>query len=109
MTFDVIDDLSTITGIYKYQLDQVADKAQAEICNCVLEAMQSGDNRCVLDIGIGTLVIGIDEDGAEYKFIPSKQLEEKLIKTVETKKSPLQGMLESRVNMRMLNIYKELL
>lgn len=109
MTFDMINDLSVLTGIYRYQLEQVAGKAQLEICHCVLETMKSKEDICVLDIGIGELVISCDEDGVEYKFIPAKQLEDKLIKTVETGRSPLQETIESKVNNRMLNIYKELL
>ena len=109
MTFDIISDLSTLTGIYKYQLEQVADKAQLDMCHCVLETIDSRDKVCVMNVGIGELVVSVDEDGIEYKFIPSKSFEDKLVSTVQSGESPLQASLETKVNSRMLNIYKELL
>ena len=108
MTIDIYSDVSDLLGLYKQQLDQISDAVQKDICQCILESIENEEDVCVVDIGIGNLIIGIDEDGLEYKFIPSDKLEDMIRSSLETGESPLQKQVENKITKRMLRIYKEL-
>lgn len=104
---NVIDDLATITTIQKDILNKLVSYTNWIIVDAV------DDNGGVaplveLDIGIGVLQL-INRDVLEYRFVPSKELEDALVTFLSEKKNPLKLNLEQRLVSRITNVYKEIL
>ena len=62
-----------------------------------------------MNIGIGTLIIINNDDSLIYKFKPSQQLEESLIKTTTTGINPLSSTLEQILVNKITNTYKDIM
>ena len=109
MEYKVLEELSTITGIAKNGMLKLFDNMQLCICNDALESLHSGEEICELNIGLGKLLLRVDDDEILYKFIPSNQLEKQLIDTIKNDSSPLIAQAENYLCKRFTNTYKELL
>lgn len=108
MKVDLKKDLSIFSGIPVSKFDDLIEKSNFDICQSVKEYLTNNDEQCIVDIGIGDLIIQKIDDELEFKFIPSDVLQKYLIKTIEDGKSPLTKKLELIITDRMLKIYKEL-
>lgn len=108
MTFNLIDDLSTLTTIPSGTLNKLADKVSYIICNNLEESVLNSDNIMELNVGIGTLILSIEDNSLEYKFIPSQKLETSIVNTIKNKKNPLETTLEKSLVSRILNAYKDM-
>lgn len=109
MNFNLSEDLSKLTTIPEWQFQKLTQLSQEDICQCITDSISDGDGVCRVDIGIGTLIIGIDGDSVQYKFIPCKQFEQMVVDSVNGDREFLKENIEISTNMRMLRIYKELL
>lgn len=108
MKFNMLEDLSTITTIPLLPMQELFQKGAICICDNVNETLKNKENECEIDIGIGKLLLRIDTEYIEYKFIPSSKLEENLINTINTRESPLINELEEALSKRIMNVYKDL-
>ena len=106
---NLIDDLSTLTNVSDKTLLKFVPVSNYCISHAVYEAICSYEEVAVMDVGIGELHIKIDNDKLAYKFIPSKDLESMLIKTVSKNCSPIISKLELNLQKRIDAAYKELL
>lgn len=109
MDYKILDELSTITGIAINDMTKLFDNMSLCVCNDVLESIHSGEDVCELNIGIGKLILRVDDNEIMYKFIPSSQLENDLINTIKNNSSPLIQHAENCLCKRFNNTYKELL
>lgn len=102
------ENLSKLTTIPKAALDKLDEKREYIICDEVLNSVLNYEEVTTIDIGIGKLLICLDEDSLGYKFIPSSSLEEALIDVVTKKNNPLIDALEKAISSRIVNTYKDL-
>ena len=105
----LVNDLSALTTISINALVELQEKIQLIIAHDVYENYISGNPLCEIDVGIGTLYIKYEEEKIKYKFIPSKKLEENVLTTIKSKRSPLITTLETTLKDRIENTYKDLL
>ena len=106
---DLIKDVSVLTDVNEHTLNKFIP-----ICNhCIGHAIH--ESECLqeeiteIDIGFGELHIKVDEGAIKYRFIPSKELEKLLIKTITQHTSPILLKLESNLQEKIDRTYKELL
>ena len=109
MQNNLLNDLSIITTIPQATLTKLTDKSIWCICNSLEEAILKLESIAEIDLGIGKLLLGIEDNSLEYKFIPSPKLESNIIKTIKDKKNPLINQLESSLADRIINVYKDMM
>lgn len=109
MNFNLTEDISKLTTIPEWQLQKLQQISKQDICQCIVDTILEKENVCKVDIGIGTIIIGVCGDEVQYKFIPDKQFEQMVIDSVNGDREFLRENIEISNNMRMLRIYKELL
>jgi hypothetical protein len=109
MEFDLIKDLNSLTTIPESSLSKLLDISNWDICNCVEETTLQKDNLAKIDLGLGTLMILMEEDNIRYKFIPSRELEVNIKNTYLKKENPLKNNLEKSLVKKITEIYKEFL
>lgn len=105
----ILTDLSAITAIPKLTLDKLIYKANLCISDNILDNLLNKNSVTSMNIGIGELIVKIQGDEIKYKFIPSKDLDQLICSTINSKKSPLETTLELSLNDRIRSTYKELL
>ena len=105
---DVISDMSNLTTLPISLLQQLSDKIEFIILHSVYESLICHENITEIDLGIGRLNILQEKDSIRYKFIPSKELEQNIIKTVKEKQSPLTTTVENTLQKKIIDVYKEL-
>lgn len=105
---NVVEDISNITTIPIASLNRLNDKISSCICNNVEEAMLEGKTVCENFVGFGLLVVSVENDSIQYKFIPTKKLEKALVDTVVNKKNPLTVKLEETFVNRITKTYKDM-
>ena len=106
---DLIKDLNSLTLIKESILRSLSNIIEDSICQYILEAIELDEDIVKIDFGFGILSINISSDELEYKFVSSKKLEKKLIRSINTNTSPLVSNIEKKLNQRIINTYKELL
>ena len=106
---DILTDISTLTAVSRLSLENLCAKANLAISHGVLEATHKLDNQIECNIGIGLLYIKIEESAIKYKFIPSRDLEDKLATTLKEKESPLILTADKILGQRIENAYRSLL
>ena len=104
----LIDDISVLTTIGKYNLEELVNKSVAIISHDVEETLREHEEVTSIDIGIGDLHITNIEDKLYYKFIPSRKLEEAVRNTYATRKSALTTEIDAALGRRITNTYKDL-
>lgn len=109
MANNVLNDLSIITTIPQATLVKLMDKLNWCICNSVEESILKSETITEIDLGLGKLILSVENNFLEYKFIPSIKLESNIIKTIKEKKNPLIHQLESSLADRIVNTYKDMI
>lgn len=110
MDNDIIEKLSVLTTIETKALQKLVKKAELCICDSVFNELVEHNYQCFVDIGVGQL--GIDYsagDCVKYKFIPSKDLERLLVKTLSDGVNPLVIKVEQSLVNKITSTYKDLL
>lgn len=105
---DALKDISTITTIPYFSLQNLFNTLTDIISYDVQESLLDKQNICEVDIGIGTLNILVTTDEVKYKFIPAKSLSESVIYAIEHKDSPLVIKAEQSLSRKITNTYKDL-
>lgn len=105
---NVIEDLSTLTTIPVTSLAKLIDKSILCIEDEVLNSFLNNEDIISLNIGIGKLVIKIEENLIRYRFIPSKKLEDGVKEALASKKSSLETTVEQHLIDKILKTYKDL-
>lgn len=106
---ELLKDLYILTDVQENILQKFVPLAEYCIAHDVHESMCFRQELAEIDIGIGTLVVKVDEDSIRYKFIPSENLEKMMIEMVKTHKSPILSKLETNLQTKIEKAYKELL
>lgn len=106
---NAIEDICEITTIPVASMQKLFDKIGWCICNCVEEAKLNDQEYCEINIGIGNLLISVEDNSLCYKFIPSTKLEQSLVATIVDGKNPLEIALEETFVNRILKTYKDML
>lgn len=102
----LIDDLSTLTTIPATNLNQLVQKSVYCICDDVEEAVLGENNTAEIDLGFGKLYIRVHNNNVQYKFIPSRALDNAVKETIINHKNPLVDVAEETLVHRILNTYK---
>ena len=105
---DIINDVATITTIPPTSLRKLIDKMSWCICNAVEESRLSNIESTIVNIGFGQLIIAVEDNQIQYKFIPSSKLERGLVDTIINKKNPLIVNLEETFANRIVKTYKDM-
>ena len=110
--YDMISDLSALSTIPEKAINKLNDKLVYCICDAVAEAMAEnpGEDRSIdLNLGFGTLSIGIANDTVKYKFIPSSSLDTSVKQAVLDERNLLEEVLEKSFVDKITHVYKELI
>ena len=105
---NLLEDLSILTTIAKYNLDNLTEKSISIITHDVLESMQDGEDITSIDIGIGVLNILHNHNEIKYKFVPSKKLDDNIYLTCKTGESKLSLDIDTALGERIQSTYKDL-
>lgn len=105
---NLIEDLSVLTTISESSLNKLVEKSKFIICHDIQESLIGKNDITDINIGIGVIKIKIDNDGVRYRFVPSKSLEESIVTTVESGRSPLTCEIEQAIVNKIEKVYKEL-
>lgn len=106
--YNMLNDLSTLTTIQTNSLDKLFNKCKMLICDYIVQDNLCKTNTTSIDIGIGTVVINMQDHELNYKFIPSNDLEDMLVECIKTKNSPLVNTIEKTLSDRITKAYKDL-
>ena len=107
---NLIKDISILSTIPQDSLEKITNYANYCICDYVVELLDnSDDDTIVIDIGIGSLSLILEDNAVRYRFVPSKTLEDNIVKTIIEEENPLVAKLEKNLSKRITAIYKELL
>lgn len=105
---NLINDLSTLTGIGQYNLEELVAKSIAVISHDVAESIRDKEAVTSINIGIGELLITNVENVVKYKFIPAARLERAIVATFEAGESSLALSVDEALGKRIQNTYKDL-
>lgn len=105
---DLLQDISTITTIGRYNLDNLTNKSISLISHSVEESLRNHNDITSIDIGIGILHIQHIENSIKYKFIPSKKLDDTVYNTYKNRRSALAVDIDKALGERIQNTYKDL-
>lgn len=108
MNADIKSDLAAITNLQPEMIDALVNKIKWCICNEVELALKSDDNTVIFDFGFCKLKLTIDDSTAKWQFIPSKDTEKCVIKTINGEKNTLDKNIEKSLIARIHSIYKEM-
>ena len=101
----MIYDLSVITTIDEKKLEKFVDLEECCIANCIKDRE---DGIAVIDIGIGTLSVLVENDTINYKFIPSESLSKKILTSLNGKSS-VADRIEKIARRVTLDAYKDVM
>lgn len=104
----LVDDLSVLTNVAKYNLESMVNISNSLISHAVFEAMNNHEPYTEVDIGIGILYIKFEGDLIKYKFVPSTKLEHIVKDTVKNNRSKLTVSVEESLGKRVMSTYKDL-
>ena len=106
---NLIKDISTLTDVTETTLNKFTSVCTYCIGHAVHEADCLHEDITKVDIGFGELHIKVDEETIKYRFVPSKELEQTLVKTITKHTSPIITKLETNLQEKIDRTYKELL
>ena len=106
---NLLNDISVLTNVSESTLKKFTPIINNCIGHAVHETECAKEDITKIDLSIGQLIIKISYDGIHYRFVPSKELENILVKTVTTGSSPILDKLETNLQQKIDRTYKELL
>lgn len=105
---NIVKDTAVLTTIPEKAIKKIVDKMIYSINEAVVEARISGETDIELEIGLGTLLIKLEDDSIKYKFIPGDKLEESVKNSFINKQNLLEDVLDASLVNKLTNIYKDL-
>lgn len=106
---NIVTDVSELTNVSEKILEKLLNVAALCIGHNLHESLVSKQDTVVLDVGVGELILLVRNDLLQYKFIPCPSFEKMLARVVLTGQSPIAEQLESNLQQRIEQTYKELL
>jgi hypothetical protein len=106
---NIIEDVNKLTDVSENTLKKFIPIINYSIAHIVHENHISKKDIAVIDLEIGELHIKFDSEGVRYRFVPSKELEQLVNKTIVSKQSPIITKLEGNLQTKIDRAYKELL
>lgn len=107
MKTNLIEDLSVLTGVSKYNLIDLANLSVDVISHDINESILQHESVTEINIGIGTLLITNQDNSIKYKFIPSKTLENNVYNSYQ-KQDTLELKVDKVLGERINKTYKDL-
>src|SRR5574344_147421 len=102
---NIVKDISTLTTVPEKTLNKMVEKIVMSICEDARETQLEGKSIVELDIGIGTLYIGIEDLNAiKYKFIPNDDLIKNVQLTLKGKLNLMEGTLNTAIAQAFENV-----
>ena len=86
---DLLNDLSTITNIGKFNYHKLVDNINTIIGHSIIEALKEGKDNVIIDLGIGELNASNLNSNITYEFKPSINLDKLITKSIKNNESPL--------------------
>ena len=108
MEIDVKKDLSTLTNIPERYYDKIENNLKYIIIDGISDAIISNEDVVEFNLGIGSLLVGIEDNVVKYKFIPSEIFENDLKSKVKYGQNLLKDKLEDSLVDRITSLYKDL-
>ena len=105
---NIVADVAKITTIPAASLHKLNMIYHKCICSAVYESQINQDTLTDVDIGLGNLIISIEDNALTYKFIPNSKFERDLVATIINKKNPLAELAELTFVDRIINTYKDM-
>lgn len=105
----LVNDISNLTTLSVRLLEKLNKTSITIIGHAVYESLLEGGCDTHVDTGYGTLTIHVDAEAVRYRFVPNKELERVVMKTITTKTSPLKVALDKNLSDKLQNTYRELL
>jgi len=106
---DIIKDVSILSTIpEKYINKLIQQKFIYCICEAIQEDILEGKNMSQLDIGLGTLYIGYEDNDIKYKFEPNQTLIKSVNATILNKKNILEDVLNNALAKKFIEVYKDI-
>lgn len=106
---NLIQDISVLTDVSESTLKKFIPIVNSCIGHTVHESRCCNKEVSEIDLGFGELHLKVDPSGIRYKFIPSKELEKLIVKTLSSKQSPISITIEKNLEEKILRAFKELL
>ena len=105
---DVLKDVSTITNIPEKYLLKITEAEKYSICESITELNLLNDVMEEFDLGIGKLIICLEDEIVKYKFIPSESLENTIKDSIKSGKNEFELKLDSSLCSRVESLYRDL-
>ena len=106
---NILDDICQLTTIPTASMHKLFDKIGFCVANAVYEGYLNKQTVVETNLGIGNLLVSIENNQLVYKFITSAKLERNIIESIRKNKNPLDIKLEETFANRILNTYKDML
>ena len=102
-------DLSTLSTMQENDIQKLVYLSKLIISHNIYEDIILHNDISEIDIGIGKLLIKLNSDEVEYKFIPHKDMEKIIITTITKDKDYLESAIENKIYTKIKSAYKDLL
>lgn len=106
---NIIQDISILTTIPESNLKKLSKTVSDCISHYITESVLDKQDTCLIDLDIGTLVIGFENEELQFKFIPSKTLQKTIVDSVQNKESTLVQTIEDNLKDKIIFAYKNLI
>lgn len=106
---DILQDSAILSNIPKTTLQSLSEMQMKQICHSLLESIENDDDEFKVYLGYGALTIKIVGDEVHYRFEPSETMQRFVLKTIQTRESPIVTALEERLSSQIISAYKDLI
>lgn len=107
---NILKDLAKLTTIPEFNLVKLCNLTSKCISHEIVEAIKTNNDYAEINIGIGTLLINIeDKTNIKFKFFPSTTLQNNIVNSLENNESELVLDVEELLKEKIMFTYKNLL
>ena len=105
---DVVNKVSKLSTVNESTLNKLLKLSIFVINDSVIESKMKNEPIVEFELGIGKLILNIDNENVQYKFIPNMSLELAVQEAVVNEKNTLQDLLEKAIIDKVTCAYKDL-
>lgn len=102
-------DLSALSTMQENDIEKLIYLSKLIISHNIYEDIILHNKVSEIDIGIGKLLIQLNKNEIEYKFIPHKDTEKTIVTTITKEKDFLASTIENKIYTKIKKAYKDLL
>lgn len=106
---NLIEDLAALSSVNEKLLNKLSDLAIYSISNTVNESLLENKNDCIIELGIGKLVISFSSTELKFKFLPDAKLKGSIINTIKSGNDNFEYTLDAKFAEKLEKLYKEIL